>query len=138
MRYPNKKYEIPDGRQLTVTLLSDPINGSTVFHLEYEGSAVISFGWTGLMLEDCDNQKPLDSDEFLLDTIHYPWAKDWFAENQLAEPTGEKRTWLKDPKYAVDTGNLKNWQDSANPNSGIARQEYPVYRVNMYMIKQGE
>lgn len=138
MRYPNKEYEVPDGRKLTVSLLNDPVNGSTIFHLDYNSATVISFGWTGLRLEDCDNQKPLDGDEFLLDTVDYPWAVKWFEETQLAEPTGEYRTWLKDIKYAFDTGNIDNWEKSADPKSGIDRKEYPVYRVNMYKIKEGE
>ena len=138
MRYPNKTYEIPDGRKMCVVLESDPINGSTVFRLDYEGAIMISFGYTGLQLEACDNQKKLNEDEFLLDIITYPWAVDWFAENNLAEPTGETRTWLKDIKYAFDTGNLTNWNESANPNSGIERYDYPVYKVNIAEIKKGE
>ena len=137
MRYPNKKYEIPDGRELTVTILSDPINGSTIFHMEIGGGTVISFGFTGLELDKCDNQRPLQSDEFLLDTVAYPWAEDWFAENELAEATGEHRIWLEDSKYAFDTGNIDNWVQSANPNSEIRRKEYPVYRINLAKIKEG-
>lgn len=138
MRYPNKTYKIPgDDRELTVTLLTDPINGGTVFHLDYEMSPVVSFGWTGFQPEECDNQHPLSSEEFLLDNINYPWAKEFFEETQLAEPTGQTRTWLKD-KYALDTGDLNNWELSADPNSGISRQDYPVYRVNMYIVNQGK
>lgn len=135
-RYPNKEYEIPSGMKLTVTLLTDEITGGRIFHMEYNGATMINFGFTGLDFEDI-GQKPLGDDEFLLDTIHYPWAPDWFAENELAEPTGEKRTWLKDPKDSFDTGNINKWEQSADPNSGIPRFDYPVYRINMHVVNQG-
>lgn len=136
MRYPNKTYEIPDGRKLTVTLLADPMTSGQVFHMELNGSVMINFGFTGLVMEDI-GQKPLNDDEFLLDIIHYPWAPEWFEENELAEPTGEKRTWLKDSKDSFDTGNINKWELSANPNAGIPRFDYPVYRINLPKIREG-
>lgn len=137
MRFPNKKYQIPDGRELTITLLSDPVNHSTIFRLEYDGAAVVSFGITGLQFEEM-KQQSIAEDEFVLDNIRYTWAEDWLIENKLAEPTGEHRTWLKDSKYSFDTTNLQNWEDSANPNFGIQRHDYPVYKVIMSTITQGQ